>query len=433
MQNRSGKTTKGSKAPHPNRQTRRPPLNSLSCGTVAGVVALILCLAGASAQTSGETIRVLPQDMPAPFATPSSSNSPSPELRAESVLPDVPSGFTVSIFADGLGDARKLLIAPDGKVLLAESDGGRITLLSDPTNSGKAVRTTLAYGFDYPFGMAFHDGALYVADLSGVWRLPYDPDGKPKKQEDTTRITPEGAFGGSGGHRTRSLVFSPDGKHFYVGIGSRGNIDEEAAPRATIQEFAADGSHQRTFASGTRNPIGLAFHPTTGALFTTVNERDGLGDGLVPDYFTHIQDGAFYGWPYAYIGQHAQPELGEVRPDLVAKTIVPDVLMRPHSAPIDFAFYTATQFPAEWRGSAFVALHGSWNAHTPAGYAVVSIPFLDGRPTGSYTVFMSGFQTGHPGQSRAYGRPAGVAVAPDGSLLVSDDFEGIVWRVRYGR
>lgn len=430
MQNRSGKTTKGSKAPHRNRETRRPPLKSLSCGTVA---ALLLSIAAASAQTPGETIRVMPQDMPAPFATPSSSNSPSPELRAEGVLPAVPAGFKVSIFADGLGDARKLLIAPDGNVLLAESEAGRITLLKDPTGSGQATRTTLAYGFDIPFGMAFHDGKLYVADLNGVWRLDYDPAAKPKKQEEATLITPEDAFGGTGGHRTRSLVFSPDGTHFYVGIGSRGNIDEEAAPRATIQEFAADGSHQRTFASGTRNPIGLAFHPATGQLYATVNERDGLGDGLVPDYFSHIQDGAFYGWPYAYIGQHAQPELGETRPDLVEKAVVPDVLIRPHSAPIDFAFYTATQFPEPWRGSAFVALHGSWNAHTPAGYSVVSVPFSGGKPVGSYTVFMSGFQTGGPGLSRAYGRPAGVAVAPDGSLLVADDLEGIVWRVRYDR
>jgi glucose/arabinose dehydrogenase len=378
----------------------------------------------------GDEIRVTIEQLSAPYATKSASNSPSIVARKSSDRPSVPAGFSVSIFADGLSNPRKLLIAPDGAVLVAETQADRITIL---TGQDQATRTaSFVDGLSNPFGMAFHDGQLYVADTRGVWRMPYDPAARAEDRK-PVMVTPPGAFGSGNGHITRSLLFSRDGAQFYVGIGSRGNIDEEEAPRASIQVFAADGSAQRTYASGLRNPIGLARRPGSDELYAVVNERDGLGDGLVPDYFTRIQPGGFYGWPYAYLGPHPQPGFGERRPDLVARAIVPDVLFQSHSAPIDMAFYEADAFPPAYRGSAFVALHGSWNAHVPSGYMVAEIPFEHGRPVGSYRAFATGFQIGQPGDSRAWGRPAGVAVAADGSLLIADDVGGTIWRVIHDR
>ncbi|MBY0431320.1 MAG: PQQ-dependent sugar dehydrogenase, partial [Rhodospirillales bacterium] len=243
------------------------------------------------------------------------------------------------------------------------------------------------------------------------------------------RVTPPGALGKDDGHWTRNIVFHPDGSRFYVAVGSRGNIGEEAPPRATIQEFRADGSGQRSFATGLRNPVGIDFRPGTAELWSVVNERDGLGDGLVPDYFTHVREGGFYGWPYAYIGPHPQPDLGGKRPDLVARSIIPDILFRSHSAPLGMTFYRGESFPPDYRDDAFVALHGSWNAAEPRGYMVVRVPFRDSRPAGWYEPFASGFRTGGKDRARVWGRPVGLAVAKDGSLLVADDEGQTIWRI----
>ena len=373
--------------------------------------------------------RFSPDDMPAPYATPAVSNGPRIVRRADTLLPEVPTGFKSNAFATGLSNARWLAVAPNGDVFVAESNYGKITLLRDEAGGGRAtLKTTFASGFDGPHGMVFHGGYLYIADVRRVWRIPYR-DGETKAGAPPEPVTAEGSLGGASGHWTRNIVFGPDGAHFYVSIGSYSNIGEDPAPRATIQEFDADGKEQRTFASGLRNPVGIAFYPGSNELFTVVNERDGLGDELPGDFLTHVTRGGFYGWPYAYIGPHPQPGYAEKRPDLVKRTIVPDLLFRPHSAPLGLVFYTGGQFPQHFQGDAFVALHGSWNAAKPRGYMVVHVPFKEGRPSGGYESFVTGFWTAGSDRAEVWGRPVGLAVAKDGSLLIADDAIHSVWSV----
>jgi glucose/arabinose dehydrogenase len=277
-----------------------------------------------------------------------------------------------------------------------------------------------------PHGLAFHDGALYVADLNAVYRLGYR-DGALKALS-KTRVTKSG-FGVPGGHFTRDIAFDNSG-HLYLAIGSAENIGEDAPPRATVQLVNRDGTLS-TFVSGIRNPVGIVAYPGTDDMYATVNERDGLGDGLVPDYFTRIQKGDFFGWPYAYIGPNPAPDYGSKRPDLVAKTKVPDLLFQSHSAPLGIVFYEGSQFPAEFKGDAFVSLHGSWNSSKPTGYKVVRIKFAAGRPVGGYDNFVTGFWDGSTSPAQVWGRPVGLAVAKDGSLLIADDTDKVIWRVAY--
>ena len=343
----------------------------------------------------------------------------------------MPGGFHANLFADGLRNARWLAVAPNGDVFLAEPGPGIVTVLRDETGSGRATkRATFAAGFEAPHGIAFRPGFIYIADTRAVWRIPYT-DGDETAHGAPEQVTPTGALGDGSGHWTRNLAFAPDGRHFYVSIGSSSNLAEDPEPRATVRIFDLDGSGGHTFASGLRNPVGIAFQPGTGTLYTVVNERDGLGDGLVPDYLTHLQDGGFYGWPYSYLGQHPQPRFAERRPDLVQRAIAPDLLFRAHSAPLGLAFYTGTQFPPAYRGDAFVALHGSWNSAKPTGYMVVRVPFKDGKPAGSYEIFASGFWVAGDSRAEVWGRPVGLAIAKDGSLLIADDVGNAVWRVSY--
>jgi glucose/arabinose dehydrogenase len=243
-----------------------------------------------------------------------------------------------------------------------------------------------------------------------------------------TRVTKD-SFGIPGGHFTRDIAFAPDGQ-LYFAIGSRDNIGENPLPRASVQIVDAQG-RLTTFANGLRNPIGIAAYPGTNDIWVTVNERDGLGDDLPPDYLTHITQGEFFGWPYAYIGPHPDPDYGAKRPDLVAKTMTPDVLFQAHSAPLGLVFYEGSQFPADYKGDAFVALHGSWNRAKPTGYKVVRVKFKDGKPVGGYDNFLTGFWDGSTSPAQVWGRPVGLAVANDGSLLVSDDVGKVIWRVSY--
>ncbi len=399
--------------------------------------ALFVCAALAASPTlaagakPGERIAVKPADLPAPYATPSAANPPRAVKAPENAALEAPPGFRVSVFADGLKDARWLAVAPSGDVFLAESSAGRVTLLRDSDGDGKAdMVTVFAAGFDDPHGLALRPGYLYVGDTDAVWRLKYEP-GQTRAAGKAEQVTPDGALGGGGGHWTRNVAFSPDGARFYVAIGSRANIGEEELPRASVQEFAAGGRPLGTYASGLRNPVGIAFYPGTSDLYVVVNERDGMGDGLVPDYLTRLVRGGFYGWPYYYIGANPQPRLAEKKPELAASVIVPDLLFRSHSAPLGLVFYDAGQFPEEFRGDAFVALHGSWNAAEPRGYLVARVPFKDGRPQGYYETFLTGFRSAGENRAEVWGRPAGLAIARDGSLLVADDVGQRIWRVTY--
>lgn len=381
----------------------------------------------------GTRIEVRPETLPQPYATPSVRNSAQPIERRDDRMPRVPEGFTVNIFADRLEHARWLTVAANGDVFLAEPRAGHIRVLRDADGDGQAeVNRVFVGGFQRPHGMAMRDDAFYFADTAAVWRVPYEA-GDLTARAKPQQLTAAGALGDGSGHWTRNIAFAPDGGKFYVSVGSASNIEEESAPRATVQEFSADGRAQRTFASGLRNPVGIAFYPGSNDLYTVVNERDGLGDELVPDYLTRVQDGGFYGWPYAYIGAHPQPGFADKRPDLVKRTILPDLLFRSHTAALGLVFYTADQFPGDFKGDAFVALHGSWNAAQPRGYHVVRVPFRNGRPAGHYEVFMSGFWVDGATPAQVIGRPVGLAVARDGSLLVADDAANVVWRVSHRR
>jgi glucose/arabinose dehydrogenase len=291
------------------------------------------------------------------------------------------------------------------------------------------MKSTYAEGFERPLGLIFQGGDLLVADLNGVWRLPYT-DGA-LKAEGREQVTEPGALGSKEGHYHRIIALHPDGEYIFVTVGSASNVAEDPSPHATIQRFKLDGSEQITFAAGLRNPIGTSFYPGTNELYTVVNERDMYGDALVPDYFTRVQEGDFFGWPYAYMGPNPDPEFGDKRPDLVATTKVPDVLFDAHSAPVGLIFYDGEQFPKEYRGDAFVALHGSFNKTNPTGYKVVRIHFEDGRPLPWYENFATGFWTGGTEPPVLMGRPAGLLVMPDGSLLIGDDWNDTIWRVSY--
>jgi glucose/arabinose dehydrogenase len=392
-------------------------LGRISLGLLGFTLSVIPAI---SAEQPGATFHLKPSDLPKPFATPAEDNSSQAIRRPKGAMPQVPAGFAISVFASGLSNPRWMTLAPNGDVFLAEPDADKVTLLHE----GKA--STFAEGFKHPHGLAFHDGALYVADFAAVWKLAYT-DGAIHPGA-RTRVTRDG-FGPMGGHSTRDIAFDRDGA-LYVAIGSMSNVDEEKPPRATVQKVDAQG-HLSTFASGTRNPVGIALYPGTNDLYVTVNERDGYGDGLVPDYLTRIQQGDFYGWPYAYTGPHPDPAFGSKRPDLVAKTKTPDVLFASHSAPLGLVFYEGGSFPADYKGDAFVSLHGSWNSGKPTGYKVVRVKFDHGRPLGEYQDFVTGFWDGTTSPAQVWGRPAGLLVAKDGSLLIADDVGKTIWRVSH--
>ena len=343
--------------------------------------------------------------------------------------PQVPPGFKVSIFARGFNEPRWLAVAPDGDVFVADSAAGAVVVLHDPQGKGSAEsRDIFADHLNLPFGIAFHGDYVYVANTSEVLRFPYDPQTSKRlgKAEHILDLPGKGYRQ----HGTRSLAFSPDGERLFVSVGSSANISIESdARRAAILVADPDGKNVRVFASGLRNAVGITFNPESGDLWATVNERDDIGDDVPSDYFTHVIEGGFYGFPYSYIGRHVDNRVTP-RPDLVAKALVPDVLLGAHVAPLQFVFYQGRQFPPTYWQGAFIAEHGSWNRRIRSGYQVVFIPFRNGLPAGDPTPFFSGFVP-NPAGKEVYGRIVGVAVERDGSLLISDDGGKLIWQVSY--
>jgi glucose/arabinose dehydrogenase len=364
----------------------------------------------------------------------------------------VPPGFVATPFATGLVNPRRLLVLANGDVLVAEQSAGYVTLLRDDGEGQAKWINRHVEDLNRPYGLAWQNDNLLVADQDGIWRVPHIVGalraGRPAPAQRAEQLPPEqrkaipgaygaqmitkkGVFGIAQGHQNRHLAIDPTTGGLFVGVGSSGNLGVEPEPKATIQRFDADGSNQMTYATGTRNPTALAFDPQNKELWAAVQERDGLGDDLPADYLIRVQQGGFYGWPYAYIGQHPQPGFAQLAPDKVKASITPDLLFQAHSSLLDLAFYSAEQFPAEYRGNRFVALKGSWNRSVPTGYKVVRVPFKDGRPEGYYENFATGFWASGEERAEVWGRPAALAIAKDGSLLVADDTGGTIWRISY--
>jgi len=399
----------------------------------------------------GHRFHIDSNDLPAPKTGPIVTDR-SLIIPYTGQVPTVPPGFTATPFAAGLVNPRRLLVLPNGDVLVAEQSAGYLTLLRDDGEGHAGWIDRHVEDLNKPYGLAWRGDEVLVADLEAIWRVPHvigamragrpspaqkvgDVPADQRKPVDgaygAQLLTKKGVFGIVQGHQNRGLAIDPKTGALFVGVGSSGNLGVEPEPKATIQRFDADGSNQTTYASGTRNATALAFHPATGELWALVQERDGLGDNLPSDYLIRVQQGGFYGWPYAYIGKHPQPGFAQLAPDKVNATIAPDLLFQAHSSLLDLLFYEGDQFPAEYKGSLFVALKGSWNRSLPTGYKIVRVPFKDGRPEGYYENFATGFWASGEHRAEVFGRPAALAVAKDGSLLVADDTNGTIWRIAY--
>jgi len=399
----------------------------------------------------GRRFHIDPNDLPAPKTGPIVTDR-SLVVPYDGQSLQLPPGFTATLFAKGLVHPRRLLVLPNGDVLVAEQSAGYLTLLRDDGEGHVKWIDRHVEDLNRPYGLAWRGDELLVADQDGIWRVPHVLGalraGRPVPTQRADQLPPDerkpvpgaygaemltkkGVFGIVQGHQNRHLTIDPKSGALFVGVGSSGNLGVEPEPKATIQRFDADGSNQMTYASGTRNPTALAFHPQTGELWAVVQERDGLGDNLPSDYLIRVQQGGFYGWPYAYIGKHPQPGFAQLAPDKVDATITPDLLFQAHSSLLDLVFYEADQFPPEYRGSLFVALKGSWNRSEPTGYKIARVPFKDGRPEGYYENFATGFWASGEQRAEVWGRPAALAVTKDGSLLVADDTGGTIWRITY--
>jgi glucose/arabinose dehydrogenase len=382
------------------------------------------------------TIRV--DDLPAPNATPSTRKPPKVVPVPERPVLRAPAGFTVGAYATDLEKPRWLALTPEGDVLVTETRANRIRRLRDVDGDGTADETSTfadaSNGLDIPFGMAFTDTHFFVGNTNAVLRFPY---GKGQARLDGRGETiADLPGGGYNQHWTRNVRVAPDGAHLFVTVGSQSNNDMEPPPRASVLRMALDGSGRETFADGLRNPVGLDFEPRTGDVYVTVNERDLLGDDLVPDYLTRIQRGDFFGWPWAYLAPaRLDPrwtlEGASTNPAAVARTKTPDVLIQAHSAALGLAFYRGDAFPPKYRSGAFVACRGSWNRNRGVGYEIAFVPFGDdGRPRGSYEPFVTGFLV-EPDRPATWGRPVGVLVLPDGSLLFTEEENQRIYRVAH--
>jgi glucose/arabinose dehydrogenase len=395
---------------------------------------------------------IRPADLPAPDPAESVRNTVTKVPRADAQKPIVPKGFEVNLFASGLEGPRLIRLAPNGDVFVAESGAGRIRVLR-PNGERASPATMFADGLFGPFGIAFYPPGpdpqwVYVGNTDSVVRFPYR-NGDLQARGPAEMVVPHLPVGG---HRTRDVVFSPNGQTMYVSVGSGSNVGDamgklsaaelqkwqsdrplgaawgNETDRADVLAFDPQGKNGRIFATGIRNCVGMAVDPSNGTLWCSTNERDGLGDNLPPDYVTRVREGAFYGWPWYYIGAHEDPRHKDERPDLKDRITIPDVLIQAHSASLEMTFYAATQFPADYRGNIFAAEHGSWNRAKRTGYKVIRVIVKDAAPTGEYEDFVTGFVVN---DSEVWGRPVGVAVDNDGALLVSEDASGTIWRITY--
>lgn len=379
-------------------------------------------------------------DLPEPYATASADSGPRLVSRPAQAWPRVRAGFKVDQFLTGLDNPRLIRTAPNGDIFIAESRPGRIRVLRAADGADRPdINEVFVSGLDRPFGIAFYPPGpnpqfIYICNTGAVLRFPYQSgDIKARGAQDT--VVPDIPSGGllrGGGHWTRDIALSNDGRKMYISVGSHSNAfehpDENEDRRADILEYNPDGSGFRIFASGIRNAVGIAIHPQTGELWASVNERDGLGDDLVPDYITRIKDGGFYGWPWYYLGSHQDPRHSGEHPEMREKVLVPDVLLQSHSASLEMTFYSGRQFPGEYANDAFACEHGSWNRSRRTGYKMIHVPLHKGVPTGEYEDFLTGFVTP---DGNVWGRPVGVTVAKDGALLVTDDGANMIWRISY--
>ncbi|RWC26481.1 MAG: sorbosone dehydrogenase family protein [Mesorhizobium sp.] len=396
-----------------------------------------------------------PNDLPKPYVTKSVSNSAGLAERPADAEPKLPPGFSAELIASGIDNPRVVRVAPNGDLFVADSDANQVRIYRLAEGSAKPAEDGIFAGnLNQPYGIAFYPPGdspqwVYVANSDSIVRFAYG-NGDLKASSEAETIV--GNIPASH-HWTRDIAFSPDGKTLYLSVGSGSNVAEgmgkepkggldawaKSQPlgaawgsedgRAAVLAFDPNGKNGRIVATGLRNCSGMTVQPATGALWCVVNERDALGDNVPPEYAAAVKDGAFYGWPWYYIGNNEDPRHKGERPDLAGKATIPDVLMQAHSSPLNIAFYEGTTFPAEYKGDAFVALHGSWNRGNRTGYKVVRLLFRDGKPTGEYEDFITGFVVSN---GEVWGRPVGVAVAKDGALIVTEDGNGTIWRVTHG-
>ncbi len=394
-----------------------------------------------SQEAPGVRRKLTVEDLPKPFATESVHNQPNVVKRPDNAWPKCLPGFKVDLYASKLNNPRLIRVAPNGDLFLAESAPGKIKVFRGIAADGTASSVhVFATGLKQPFGIAFYPLGpdpkwVYVANTDSVVRFPYkngDVEATAKPEEIINDIPGGGRLTG-GGHWTRDMAFSKDGKRLFVSVGSHSNVDDvdthpEEFHRANVLEYTPEGKFVKIYASGIRNAVGIATNPVTGQLWCSVNERDALGDNLVPDYITHIEEDGFYGWPWFYMGSNQDPRHAGKHPERIGKVTVPDVLLQPHNASLEMTFYEGTQFPKMYHGDAFASEHGSWNRSKRTGYEVIRVPLKNGKADGSYEDFITGFTTA---DGNVWGRPVGIAIGKDGSMFVSDDGSSSIWLVRY--
>jgi len=395
-------------------------------------------------ESPGTRRHVTVADLPGPAPEQSVDNGPTVVARPANAWPIAPKDFKVELYVTGLDNPRLLRTAPNGDIFLAESETGKIRVFRGVGPDGKPRQTSVfASGLHQPFGIAFYPAGpnpawVYIGDTDAIVRFPYqNGDLTARGPQQQLADLPGGGRLRGGGHWTRDVIFSQDGARLFASVGSHSNVDDsdthpEEFHRADVLQFTPQGKFVKVYAWGLRNCVGEAINPITGELWCSTNERDGLGNNLVPDYVTHVQEGGFYGWPWFYMGGPAggkqDPRHPGKHPELQSRVLTPDILLNPHFASLELLFYQGQQFPAQFKGDGFACEHGSWNRAQRAGYEVIRLPMHNGHATGEYEDFLTGFVTA---DGQVWGRPVGVTVAQDGSLFVSDDGSRSIWHVSY--